>query len=238
MNITSNDTTRRALLGGSAAVLAAALVPSGGEASPHALGRSSERLRRAIRLHDRVGTEYERFDVEVESPALRAFATAIAAYEDEPPPPHEQSATSFVNAFGDLVRLSTETLGGDAVARRVVNDPDWADMGDEDWRQAHREIAAAYDRRDAVVAAQTARKREFEAAMRARFRVDELADRSTALADRRYRLWRAAVETPAATLADVVIKLDFIARTAAEDEMEPPVFAAISADVRRLAGEG
>ena len=237
MSTASTITTRRSLLSGSTAIMAAALLATSTGTSARPTPRPSDRLRRAMDLHDRIESECERFDVETEMPARQACAAAIAAYQAEPPPPHEESATTFVNAFGDAVRLSTDRIGAGAVARKVVNDPTWADMGDDDWRQAHRELAAAHDRRDAVLAAQAKRKRDFEAATRARFRISEIADRSNTLADRRHRLWCAALATPAANLADVTTKLDFIARTVADSEVGHHELHAIADDVRRLAGE-
>lgn len=237
MSVPNATTTRRALLGGGSAIIAAAMLTADFGASAHPLPRPNDRLRRAMALHDRIETECERFDVEVEMPAREACGVVIAAYKDEPPPPHEESATTFVNVFGDTVRLSTDRVGAGAVARKVVNDPTWADMGDKDWRQAHRELADAHDRRDAVISAQAGRKRAFEASTLAKFRIAEIADRSSTLSDRRYRLWQAAMTTPATTLADVVTKLDFIARTTSDDDADPDVFAAIAADVRGLAGE-
>lgn len=233
----TTQTTRRALFGGGSAVVAGMVLAKGGIAAAYPPQLVDDRLRRAMALYDRVEAECERFDVEVELPARQACVAAIAAYQAEPPPPHEESATTFVNAFGDTVRLSTDRIGAGAVARKVVNDSTWADMGDEDWRQAHRELAAAHDRRVAVLAAQAMRKRDFEAATRAKFRISELAERSKTLADRRYRLWCAALATPAASLVDVKAKLDFIARTVADSEVGHHELVAIADDVRRLAGE-
>jgi len=170
-------------------------------------------------------------------PARKACAAALEAYPAEPSPPHEESSTTFVNMFGDTVRLSTEKIGTAAVARKVVNDPSWTDIGDEDWRQAHREIAAANERRDAVLAEQAARRRVFEEKTRAKFRIDEIAARSIALEDRRYQLMQVAIKTPAANLADVVTKLAFIERLFEDDEVDADVFSAIRTDVRRLARE-
>lgn len=76
----------------------------------------SPRLQRLMALYDRAEAECERFDVAVEMPARQACAAAKKALPIEQPPPHEQSATAFVNVFGETVRLSTENVGTAAVA--------------------------------------------------------------------------------------------------------------------------
>lgn len=237
MNTPDVSTTRRALIGGGSAVVATMLLATGAVARARPLPRPNDRLRRAIALHDRADAECARFDVEVEMPARKACGAAIAAYQTEAPPPHEQVATTFVNAFDDTVRLSTDRIGADAVARKVVGDPTWADMGDEDWRQAHRELAAAHARRNAVLGAQAQRKQQFEAETRAKFKLHEIAARSDALDARRYRLWNFVLAIPAAGWTDVTAKLDFISRTVMDDEVGQHEFAAVAGDVRRLAGE-
>lgn len=234
--MSTQTATRRSLIGNGGALVAAAILTAGRDASAQSAVSPNARLHRAMALHDRVDAEYQRFESEVVGPARQACHAAIEAVPRETPPPHEQSTTTFVNMFGDTVRLTTENVGIMAVARRVAADPDWSNTGDEDWRQAHREIAAAGDRRDAVLAEQAGQRELLEKEKRSAFRIDEIEDRSIALADRRDRLWQAALSTPASTLGDVVAKLDFIDRTVSEDVGEHEL-RVIAADVRRLAGE-
>lgn len=226
---------RRAIIGAAGLAAVVSIVP-GVRALASPVQGTGSRLTRLIALHDRVLAACERFDECVEGPARRACDAAIAAHPAEPPLPHEQSVTTFVNVEGQTRRLCTSQFWIEGPARRVADDPTWADVGDEDWRQAHREIAAAFDRRNAAIAAQAARKREFEAEMRARYRLAEIASRSEALYDRRWNIWQAALQTPAASLGELVTKLDFIGRMAG-DEAGDDEFAAIAADLRRLAGE-
>ncbi len=216
----------------------AAMIPGSSAAATNSGAiQTRRRLDKAIALHDRAEAECERFDREEETPARNAFVAALEACSNEAPPPHEESATTFVNVFGDTVRLSTDGIGSGAVARKVVNDPTWADMGDEAWRQAHREIVAAHHRRDAILAEQAARRAAFEKETRAAFRLDAIVARSNSLSNRRHRLLRAALTIPAASLADILTKLDFIDRTIGSDEVDGDVFAFISSDIRILAGE-
>jgi hypothetical protein len=232
-----SSSSRRSFIGGAGLLVGGSLMSAAAIATAPPAEATNARLLRLIALHDRAEAECERFDAEVEVPARQACAAAIRALPAELPPPHEQSATTFVNVFGDTVRLSTENVGITAVARRVINDPSWVDMGDDDWRQAHREIAAAGDRREAVLAGQAARRKALEEQTRASFRIAALAARSNSLVDRRDGLWRAVITMPAATLADVITKLDFIDRTTQPSEIDGDMFAGISADIRHLAGE-
>ena len=230
-----SNTTRRGLLA-TAGVLSFAGLTSGSAAARHAIGEKDARLSRLIILHDRAQKECERFDIEIEMPARQECVAAINALPVEPDPPHVESETTFVNAFGDTVRLSTKNVGTAAVARKLINDPSWADMGDDDWRRAHVEIAAAADRRDAMIAEQSTRRKALENQARTHFRIHEIAARSTELDDRRYKLWRAVITASASGLEDMVEKLDFISRTTLDDEIDNQVFAAIGADIRAFAG--
>jgi hypothetical protein len=235
------ETTRRALLGG-AGLIAAATLPAFAAVMPTSTtvktsATVSPRLARLIALHDRAEAECERFDVEVEMPARRAYNAALQAQTKEEEPPHEEVATTFVNAFGDTVRLSTSRVGTCAVAAKVATDPTWADMGDADWRQANLELFEADNRRRAIIDKQLERRKAADDVIRRRFRMDDLLDRVDALAERRDRLWGATLDHPAASIADVIAKLDLIKRTHPEDDPAEYVFAAIAKDVRALAGE-
>lgn len=211
-------------------------LPSVAVSAKRPRSEKSARLSRLIVLHDRARNECERFDKEIEMPAHQECVAAIAALPIELPPAHVESATTFVNAFGDTVRLSTKNVGTAAVARKLINDPSWSDMGDDDWRRAHIEIATAADRRDAFIAEQSARRQALERETRTCFRIDAIASRSNELDDRRYKIWRAVIMAPAAGMPDLVRKLDFIKRTTLDDEIDHQVFAAISADIRTLGG--
>ena len=230
-----SDTSRRVFIGATGTLAMASLIPVA--AARASVSRINPQLLRLMALHDRVEAECERFDVHVEAPAREACVAAIRNLPAEAQPPHQQCTTTFVNAFGERIRLSTENVHALTTARAIANnDPFWADA-DEDWKQAHRELVAATDARNAVLAGQTARRKALEQETFARFRIDAIAARSEALAERRCRLWWAAVSSPVACLNDVVTKLDFINRTIPLDECTSETFVAIAADVRQLAGE-
>lgn len=195
----------------------------------------SPRLQRLMALHTRAAAECERFDVEVHSPACAAFAADVAAYPRELEPPHEQVETTFVNWDEKEIRLSTNSVGSRASANSVVNDPTWADMGDETWRQAFRELHALHQRRDAVIAEQKARLAAYRLAARERHQLAKLEARATNLADRSVNLWRAVLTAPSRGVADMAAKVAFIEKH--DDEPGEHEFAALAADIKRLAGE-
>ncbi|MDF2810477.1 MAG: hypothetical protein K0S56_1508 [Microvirga sp.] len=195
------------------------------------------RLMRLIALYDRADVQCDDFDREVEMPARDACRAAIDALPSEPPPPHVESRTTFENAFGESARLSTSVPGIVASARRWLSDPAFAGPELEDWRQAHREILEANEKREALIAAQTEQRRALEAEERSRFRIEAIAARSAALARRRDDLGDAVLEMPAANLRDLTAKLGFIERLVSPGEVTEHEFAFLSADIRRLAGE-
>ena len=225
-------TTRRALLGSVTATGIALIAPVAASAGERS--RTNPRLLRAIALRDRADLACETFDRDVELPAKAAHAIARdeAMANAPPPPPHETVKTPFTNLFEDEVRLSTDDVGSVATARRVVDDPAWTDMGDANWRAAHRELVALADRRDVAM-----RDREAQCdAIRRRVLADHglarIVARSNALATREYDLWCAVLSMPATSMADVATKLEFAARTDRDDA--GLVLDHIGNDVRRL----
>lgn len=227
-------TSRRALFGGAGLIAVAALTKCA-STSAHAAA-INPRLLRVIALHDRAQAACDRYEAEVETPAHNAFAAAKASYPVEALPPHRESASTFINCDGESIRLSTKNAGTVGAARRVAHDPSWSDMGEADWREAHISLAAAADERDAIIKAQEERRSAFVDDMRSKLRIDAISNRSTVLSDREYNLWHLAIITPAASLSDVMAKLNFVDR-AGRANLDSFVLVAISADVRRLAGE-
>ncbi|RSV20374.1 hypothetical protein CA236_00195 [Sphingomonas sp. ABOLG] len=148
-----------------------------------------------------------------------------------------ESRTTFENAFGETARLSTSVPGLVASAPRWLSDPAFAGPELEDWRQAHREILEANEKREALIAAQTEKRRAIEAEKRSRFRIEAIAARSADLARRRDNLADAVLATPAANLTDLAVKLEFIERLVSPGQVTEHEFTFISADIRRLAGE-
>ncbi len=197
--------------------------------------RSSMRLARLISLRDRADAACARFDEEIDTPAHAAYAAARAAFVAEPPPPHREVATTFINLNDQVKRLSTDGFSVSA-ARRVRDDSQWADMGEDhpEWRQAHLELADLADERDAIIARQRARKLEYEARARERLNIPSINKRSDELGRREYRLWLAVMDEPAESLADVLSKVDLIDRLGRGDE-DGYLLTAISRDVRRIA---
>ncbi len=229
----AKETTRRALIAGAGLAAAAALAHCGSAPARAAAG-TSPRLARLIALQGRAWTAYDRYTDDVEEPTIDAYYAALKGYTPEPEPPHQETATTFVNVHGNNVRLSTAEPGNVITSRRFVSDPAWATMGDADWRQARRENAAAADARDAIIAAQEARKQAHDDAVRARLGLYAIEARSLALSDREYALWEAAISEPAHRLADIVAKLDMNDRLGRVDNDR--VLTALAADVRRLTG--
>lgn len=240
----TTETTRRALFGGAGLVALAAAVPAIAGAR-HALPQDVQaampainpRLLRTIALRDRAEAECDRFDEEVEMPARRACWAEKEALPVEEAPPHREVATTYVNLFGETVRLSTARASSVASARQMVRDPQPSDMDYPDWRQARLELVALADERDAIIAAQTARRKAREAKIDARHQVARLAARSLTLVDRSYALRSAAIAMPATSMADILTKLEFVDRVGCEGDPDF-VLASITADVRRLTGEG
>lgn len=228
----AQPTTRRALFGSAAAAGVALIAPIAASAAEPA--RTNPRLLRAIALRDKVALACATFDRDVELPARAAHAIARdAAMANAPPPiPHETTTTTFINLFDDEMRLSTEDIGSVASARRVLNDTSCADMGDEDWRVAHRELVALADRRDAAVRDREAQCDAIRRQVRADYGLDRIAARAEALAARECDLWCAVLSMPATSMADVATKLDFVARTDRDDAGF--VLDHIGNDVRRL----
>jgi len=239
----TTETTRRALFGGAGLVALAAAVPAIAGAR-HGLPQNDKatmsavnpRLLRVIVLRDRAEAEYERFDEEVETPARRACEAEKAALPVEEVPPHREVATTYVNLFGETVRLSTARASSVAAARQMVRDPQPSDMDYPDWRKARLELAALADERDAIIAAQAERRKAKEAEIDARHQVARLAERSSTLAGRSYALRSAAIAMPATSMADILAKLEFVDRVGSDGD---PGFVLefITADVRRLARE-
>lgn len=227
-------TSRRALFGGAGLIAVAALAKCG--STPAHAATVNPRLLRIIALRDRAEEAWQRFERDVEAPTQKAYAATLAAEPIEMPPPHVETPTSFVNVHGKNVRLTTANAGNVVTSRRFVSDPTWAHMGDADWRQARRENAAAADERDAIIAAQKERRAALEAKMEAAFGLEAIEQRATQLLEREYDLWRAAISMPATTMADITTKLAFVDRVGRTDA-EGCLLSALTADIRRLAGE-
>ncbi len=239
----TTETTRRALFGSAGLVALAAAVPAIAgtrQALPEndkpAMPAVNPRLLRLIALRDRVEAECDRFDEEVEMPARRACWAEKEALSVEEAPPHREVATTYVNLFGETVRLSTARANSVAAARWMVRDPQPSDMDHPDWHQARLELVALADERDAIIAAQTARREAREAEIVERHQVARLAARSSTLADRSYALRSAVIAIPATSMADILTKLEFVDRVGCEGDPDF-VLASITADVRRLTGE-
>ncbi len=228
-------TTRRSALRSIAmAATAPAIVTTAWAApGPRTTARIHQDLSRAIALHGRAEATEGDFYENIEKPAHAKYAAALKAYPVEPPPPHEEVATVFLNLDEDEVRLSTAAVGSRAIGERVTNDPTWADMGSEEWRQAHRELYAAHVRRDAIIAGQTQRFERFKREASARFRIAAINDRSNTLSNRRYGIYVLIIKMPVATIGDLATKVAFIERH--EDDPNDFEIEAVFADVKWIA---
>lgn len=229
----THQPSRRSFIAGASLVALSPVAAQAATAGGQASAPSNPRLGRTIALHARAMAAAARFDDAVHTPALKAFGAHVDAYPVEPEPPHEEVETTFENWDNQIVRLSTKNVGSRGPAERVVNDPTWGDMGDEDWRQAFRELYALHQRRDAVIAKQKARREAYKADARDHFQIKRLAERERALADRAFALWEAVLDTPAFGLGDVLLKVAWI--ESLDDERHEAEFAAIAADIKRLA---
>lgn len=235
-------TSRRAFIGAASMASAIGLTSQDvllANASPSNPALASPRLLRAIALHDRAARECGRFDEEVELPARARCASALktALEEATPDVPHETVTTTYVSILGNTVRLSTDKVGADVISRRLANDPTWADIGDEDFRQAHRELLAATERREKLLERQMDEHSAIKARVRSEHRIQAIADRAEALANRQDALWDAAISFPSRSVADMATKLAFVDRTSSR-HMADYILDALGADARRLAGEG
>lgn len=231
----THQPSRRSFIAGASLLALAPVAAQAATAKGPAVASPSPRLQRAIALYDRANGQYERFLEQVETPAQEAYKAEVAAFPAEPEPQHEQVATTFINWEGKEIRLTTNSFFRSS-ADRVTNDPSWADMGDETWRQAHRELHALFQKRDAIIAQQEERRAAFTAAARERHQIDRILARSSILADRVYRLWEAVLNMPCDGLADVAAKVAFIERH--DGEPAENEFACIAADIKRLATIG
>ncbi|MDR6789552.1 hypothetical protein J2Y58_002925 [Sphingomonas sp. BE138] len=231
----TRPTTRRALIGG-ACVFALADTAASAKSAPSAT--VSTRLARLIALRDRADAAFSRYDAEVEAPAYDALKAIMAACPAEPDPPHRSVQTTFINVNDEVTRLSTAGFS-DSTARKMRDDPTWADMGADqpEWRQAFIELADLADERDAIIADQQARREAYEQRARERLRIDEIQKRSDELSRREYSLWEAVIDEPATNLADVLAKLDLMKRTGRDDE-DGYLLTAISRDIRGIAAGG
>jgi hypothetical protein len=196
------------------------------------------RLLRAMDLYDEAEKAASDFEERIHAPALGAFNQAVNAEVGSATTdiPHEMVRTTFINAFGEEVRLSTDRIGAGAAARKVRDDPSWSDMGDEDWRAAHCELANALDRRDAALAEQAANHAAIRDRLRREHGIKALLDRSETLSNRCFSLWNAALNVPARGIDDVAAKLDFAVRHGDNDS--EVVLECIRADVLHLAKRG
>jgi len=153
---------------------------------------------------------------EVATPASEACELAVSAI------PHHRTASSFLNAGGTRVHLSTENEASVATARRALKGVVYIESNpDADYWATVRELVEADDERKA--------KRD---RLRARYSVDAIEAREEELGDRCSDALVAFMETPARTIHDVLLKAEL---TEQEDGWEA-AGKHILADVRRLAG--
>ncbi|MBB3347343.1 hypothetical protein [Sphingomonas sp. BK069] len=232
----TRSTTRRALIGGAGLLAVAGVAQCAAPAhAGSAAAAGSVRLRRLIALQQRAYEISEQYWDEVGHPAHQAFNAAKAAYVGEPEPPHRTTKSSFINLNDERHTFSTEGFMC-STARRVRDDPEWADMGEDDpeWRATHIELANLADERDAIIAEQQRRQKEYEDGELARLNIFGINNRYDQLCDRDFALWDRAMFEPAETLADMVLKIDATKASGRELD-DASLIVPLMADIRRLA---
>lgn len=133
--------------------------------------------------------------------------------------PHYTTTRSYHSNGCELQRLSTESSGSVAMARRILADPP---KSDPEFVECLRELTDADDRR---IAEQQRLKEELN--------VDELKAQCIALWDAAGEALRAVESYPVRTLAELIRKVEMIEETGGEHATD-----ALLADLRRIAGEG
>ncbi|TCP36531.1 hypothetical protein [Sphingomonas sp. BK235] len=232
----TRSTTRRALIGGAGLLAVAGVAQCAAPAhGATAAAAGSTRLRRLIALQKRAELIAAAYWREVGAPAHAALKAAHAAYVAEPEPPHRTTTKSFVNINGERRTFSTDGFSCE-MGRRVRDWPEWADMCEEDpeWHAAHVELADLADERDAIIAEQQRRRKDYEHAALARLNIVAINRRYDQLCDRDFALWDRAMAEPAETLADVVLKIDLTTESG-RDLDDPSLIVPLVADIRRLA---
>lgn len=208
MKARTTTPTRRAMLGGAIAAMAAtaALVPTAGGAE----GVSPElaRLLEASRQADRTSDEYEaQFQI--------VRTKWLAACDDLP-----THSASYENVVGGRHTLTSDDATAYAVARRMATLTETTEAG-----KAGRAIVGAFEAREAK-----------KAKLAKAFGVDAMVTRSNQLSDASVDAIDAIAEFKVRSNADLEAKLSRLMEAAYLDYEDTRV--ALLADVRRLAGKG
>lgn len=203
------DTTRRALIAGTAS-LTALTIPSVAHAPAPV---HDARLLRRIAAYRRTKAVSDGWHKTVYDTASEAHDAARAAV------PHHTTKTSFVNMLGKPVHLSTQSPGAARIIKTMQRDGEI--YGSDDFGQCCAELANALDARQAELD-------RLDAAWIA----TGLNGRSDALTDQTFAAFGEVCAYPVRTLADLLLKLETI--RAVDDD--PIDVDDLLADLKRIAG--
>lgn len=169
----------------------------------------------AIARHQIIAAKSRHFMEQEYDPAFDAYGN------DKRQIPHFQTTHSFSNHDGERVTLRTDSPQSIAMVRKVVADMPYALANDPDYRDTVTELLERVDFRQSQIDQ-----------ARVTHRLDEMHEKADRFGEEEAAAIRAVIETPAATLPELSLKLAFIAE---HDEWGcEGVGAAVAADVRRL----
>ncbi len=215
--------TRRALLGAIAAVPVASMIAVPSCATPVA-AHDPDEVELAIEKFNAADAAWIAFDEAIQEP-IRRYADAVDAI------PHSRTTASYHAVANPEMTLSTADGHSVAMARKIVADADKGLLYNRSTRPedgafiaVQRELAALADKRDAE-----------RAQLRKSYRIDAWRRLEDRYVSKINAASDAVVAAPAATLAALARKIDFLDRT---ESWESGGSEAVARDVRRLAAEG
>lgn len=203
------DTTRRALIAGTAS-LTALSIPT--VASAHAPAYDAGLLRR-IAAYRSAKAMADNWHKTVFEPASDAFNAACKAV------PHHTTAASFENMLGARVHLSTASEGAERIVRTMQRDGQT--YGNDDYAECMKELQGALDKREAELAR-----------IKDEWSATGLVEHSDALGERNFDAFCAIYAYPVSTIADLTLKLETI-REIDDEKMD---LDDLLADLKRIAG--
>lgn len=167
---------------------------------------------------DRLGAEAEAYDDDVVEPAIKALNGEIASV------PHFITTASYMSRSGERIHPTTAEPGTEGMMRAIVRDlADREGAQGQEYMITARELVAGADARDARIAA-----------IRQRHNIELLRQRSDAIWSRLGPAREAIRRFPAASLADLVEKIEWM-QDGELFEIEDTA-TLIIADIRRLSG--
>jgi hypothetical protein len=206
---TTIDTTRRALIAGTASLTALA-IPSAAHAPAPAHDAG---LLRRIAAFRRAKSISDGWHKTVYDPAAEAYKAARDAV------PHHTTKASFENMYGKRMHLTTESTGAGRIVRTMQRDGET--YGNDDFGACCKELEEALDAREAALGQIDS---DWNAA--------GLCEHSNALCDHTFAALGEVYAYPVRTVADLTLKLE----TMREVDDDPIDVDDLLADLNRIAG--